>query len=330
MSLWEKLKRLWDFFGGEENKTFLRWRRKKRRDIFIRSYLSLTLACLLAFLALVRELVDIFANDYLETTPWLFWPWIVFLFCLIAAVFGAVVWEVLGDKLDVSEREKRFAVGMRDLLSEIEKLKKHVWAAQNTGKVNDELNSFIDKFLNTSCHVLCGGNKVHAGVMFHDTQTNSLNLYNRTDGSAYPDDVTIVLDETKDDTEKGPAEMAFNKTLMAHMPEKSKKIGWVYNELDGEYVFKEFVRGWVEPPASDSEIFESVLSIPITSYAKEGKKAYHGVLNYTTAAKDHFIPRDYVMAVCFASILAQAKDAARFRIEQLSQPAPAAHPKKHK
>lgn len=308
MSLLQKI-------GISETLYYTLWAIKKNIIIFFRSYASLILAGVLVIFSIIREGIDYFYKGIIENNPWLHQSWIAFLFVLLGLTILELIWEWRGEKLDVSDQEKRFAIGMRELLSEIDKQKRKIASAETITEVDELLKEFMVRFLRTSSKVLCGNNEVHAGIMLHNPQKESLELLEWTDKSGYVP-FTIDLKKTKAG-EIGPAQMSFVKNMLAHMPKKSRKLGWLYREIDEEqYVLDEFIRGWFEVPEADL-LFDSVLSVPITSYAKPGKQAVHGVLNFTTATKDHFIPRDYMMAHCFASIIAQAKDAARDKIEEL-------------
>jgi len=324
----EKLKALWikykgENFGGNENEYFLKWRKRKRRSIFWRANLTIILALFLAVLTIVREIIDIFGIHIIKASPWLYVSWWIFLGFLIAAVVFAAYWEFGENKLEVSEQEKRFAVGMRNMLTDIEKFKKEL-AKIDISKSEDEqikdvtksLDKYLDRFINTASSILCGNNTVHGGIMFHNPDEKTLTLVNQTKNSGYQP-LTIELEKTPAE-QQGPAQKSFEEGLLAHMPKKSIKLGWLYKQGSAdEYDFEKFVKGWFEVPPYNSELFESVISIPITSFAKEGQIAAHGVLNFTTDANDHFIPRDYVMAFCFASIIAQAKDIARMKANQI-------------
>jgi hypothetical protein len=328
MDLKKKLKALWkkyqgDNYGGNENEYFIKWRRKKIRSIFWRANLSIILAISLAALTIIREIIDLVGIHIIKSSPWLYGLWWIFLLFLIGAVVFAALWEFGENKLEVSEQELRFAVGMRNMLSDIEKFKQELAKIDNS-KTEDEqiteviktLNKYLDRFINLSSSILCGNNTVHGGIMFHDPENETLSLVNKTKYSGYQP-LIINLKETPLE-QQGPAQKSFEKGLLGHMPKKSIKIGWLYRQGEAdEYDFEEFIKGWFEIPPYDSELFESVISIPITSFAKEGQIAAHGVLNFTTDENDHFIPRDYVMAFCFASIIAQAKDLARMKANRI-------------
>lgn len=318
-----------------ENEYYLKWSKSKNRLIWIRSNLSHYLALSLAVFTVLREISEhlwkgaekslhdyilnkiLFGGLIIEILSWM---WFLFIIALVIGTILAAIWELKGNKLDVSEQEKRFALGMKALLLEIEKLKQEILKANTKETVNSLYETFIDFFLKTTSNILCGEQSVHAGLMLYFPNDKTLRLIKSTPNSNYPvpGELVINLDETKPE-EKGPAQMAFEKDLLGHMPEKSKKLGWLLQERENEeYVFDRFIRGWSVPPPVDSGYYESVISIPITSYAEEGKKAYHGVLNFTNEKKDHFILRDYTMAFCFASIIAQAQDVAKRKMEGIA------------
>jgi hypothetical protein len=325
--------------ASHENKYYVKWSKKKNRIIWFRSKFAHSLAISLAIFSMFREGFEHYWKASEQTIQewiltncfphgetiilFLSWGWLIFILALIFATIGAALWELFGNKLDVSEQEKRFALGMKILLSKIEELKHSISKSNDVDTVNEIFLGFIDEFLRITSKVLCGEKHVHAGLMLFFPDENKLKLIKSTPNSGYPtpNELVIELDKIQERNEKGPAQLAFEKEKLAHMPKKSKKLGWLLQENDNDenYGFDTFVRGWFEVPVSNSKVFESVISVPITSYAKENKKAYHGVLNFTNEKKDHFIPRDYTMAFCFASIVAQAKDAASKRIWELEQ-----------
>lgn len=232
---------------------------------------------------------------------------------LTLLTIGAAVWEHAGAKLDVSEQEKKFAVGMKTLLTELEKYQYRVARAQ-PAEVEGILTEFIDNVLKTATNTLCGNKTVHAGMITYYPNEKSLKLTRFTENSGYDPDLIIQL-ESKSES-KGPAQTAFDEDAIAHMPNKNKIFGWFYEEKGEEdYDFKDFITGWTPPPELKSNIFKSVVSLPVASFAGENnegitQKTFHGVVNFTSTA-DHFIPRDFSMASSFTSLIAQAFDIAK-------------------
>lgn len=325
---------------NKDLKYYLKWSKGKNRIIRIRSHLSHVLAITLVALTIAREILEYFWKGtqawvaiYLrENIPGgygdlvlqiLSWVWIGFIVLIAIATVAAAVWELSGNKLDVSEQEKRFALGIKTLLAKIEEFKQQLWKVDSIDLVNAKFDEFSDDFLEVTSKVLCGGKTVHAALIFHFPDDEILRLVRSTPGSNYPppEKMTIHLPSIPED-HKGPAQMSFENDLLALMPKKSRKLGWVMKEKSNneDYEFAKLINGWFEPPPPADGVFESVMSVPITSYAEEGLKAYHGVLCFTTEKKDYFILRDYTMAFCFASIIAQAKDAARRRAANFGDP----------
>lgn len=301
-------------------KYYTKWARKKNLSIFLRSHLSNILAVSLAILTIIREVLDIFFHDLIHNEElWVKNSLTALIIILIIGTIGSVIWEYKGKKLEVSQQEKQFAVGMRELLLELERLKRRIDKSKDPDKVDKLFNDFVEIFLKTSRKSLCGDQEVNVGLMLHDSEEKALALTHSTYGDEFPE-IYIKLKETEKH-KKGPAQKAFEERMLAHMPDKSQQIGWLYDEEEEEKKFRfgNFFVGWFEPPPANSKHFVSVISIPITSYANPESEAAHGVLNFTTQKKDYFIPRDYLMGYCFASIIAQAIDAARFGIKDIEK-----------
>jgi hypothetical protein len=141
-----------------ENKYYLSWSKRKNRLMWIRSNLSHYLAIGLAIFTVLREIseylwkgVEQSIRLYIETNLLygrtiiylLFWLWLLFIIALVIGTIGAAIWELKGNKLDVSEQEKRFALGMKVLLLEIEKLKQEILKAGDKNRVTFLYETFI-------------------------------------------------------------------------------------------------------------------------------------------------------------------------------------------
>lgn len=343
--IWETIKNecrhIW------KNISFFRWAKFKNFKILLRKHLSKYAALFLALATVLREIVEHkkFADIFVQTLSLLSNPFahtsafsLILIHSnlvnilnkfqesetnekiLIAAIailtlltVAAAVWERVGAKLDVSEQEKRFAVGIKNLLTELEKYQYKI-ANSNPLEVENILTEFIDNVLKTASNTLCGNKLVHAGMITYYQNEKSLKLTRFTENSGYEPNLVIHLE--KETENKGPAQTAFDNDAIAHMPNKNKLFGWFYEEKGEEdYEFKEFINGWTEPPPLKSKIFKSVISLPVASFAGENKhgktqKTFHGVVNFTSDS-DHFIPRDFSMASSFTSLIAQAFDIAK-------------------
>lgn len=295
------------------------WARKKKLQIFIRSHLSHTLALLLAVSVLLRELPEVSGKFF---HPGEMRPWDIFIISITAVTVIAALWEFGGNKLATSPQEIRFVLGIRWLLARLEKFKREIEGG-DYADTSKKLDDFFDFFLKVTSNTLCGKKDVDAGLMLYQESEGKLALHKYTPGAIYQDDLKIPIGTHVTDARKGPAANSFESGLVAYMPKKAKRIGILLEAKEGEeYRLVKIFRGWYQSQSEREEEFCAVLSIPITIYAKEREKSNYGVLNYTTVKGDPFVPRDYIMAECFASILAQAIYAARYKLNKV-QTAPA-------
>ena len=336
------------------NFSFLFWAFKKNLFILLRKHMSSIAALFLALATVLRELAEhprmarsllvglsSFSGDSLLEFALISCPKIaasaynfcrlfldlwfragtsekIFILAIIVLTLitiGVAIWEFFGVKLDVSQQEKRFAVGIKLLLAEFEKYKFEA-NRRPPDEVFKVLTEFIKKVLDTAAKTLCGDKKIHAGMISYFGNDEVLKLTVCTDGSGYNETFQVDLKIPVNDRDKGPAQISFEKDAIAHMPNKTRGFGWFYEELGEEdYDWKDFISGWKEPPEKASKLFRSVLSLPVASYAgideknKKPQKRFHGVVSFT-ARRDFFIPRDFTMASAFASLIAQASDVA--------------------
>ncbi|HLL72622.1 MAG TPA: hypothetical protein VK363_14360 [Pyrinomonadaceae bacterium] len=289
-----------------------RWEKKKRLQIFIRAHLSHTLALLLAIAVLAREIPEI---HEMVLHPSKVQTWHLFILSITVGTIMAAVWEFRGNKLATSPQEIRFVLGIRSLLTQLEKFKREIEKTTNV-ETFSLLNDFFAFFLKVTSNTLCGKKEVAGGLMLYQEKEGTLALHKYTPGAMYQEGLRIPLTGRVQNEEKGPAVKSFESGLIAYMPKKSKKIGIVLEAVHGErYKLVEIFKGWYKSQSEAEENFGAVLSIPVTIYAQEREKSNYGVLNYTTVKGDPFVPRDYIMSECFASILAQAIYAARVKLD---------------
>ncbi len=279
------------------------WKRKKELQIFVRSHLSHVLAFLLVILVLGRELPEIYG---LLFDPGAITLWHVFILVITLGTVGAAVWDFFGNKLGTTPQEIRFVLGIRSLLIRLEKFKRET-AGRPFPERFDKFKDFSSLFLTVTSNALCGKKDIAGGLMIYQNERGgNLALHTYTPGSMYQPGLEIPLVKVKKD-EKGPAARAFESGLIAYMPKKNRKIGVLLEAGPGEsYSLVNMFRGWYRSQSDEEERFGSVLSVPISIYETEGNKTHYGIVNYTTVKGDSFVHRDYIMAECFASIIAQA------------------------
>src|SRR5205085_7341012 len=290
-----------------------RWAKKKKLQIFIRAHLSHVLALALAVCVLIREIPDI-RDIVFSSNKMHLWHWFILLLTLGTVI--AAGWEFFGNKLATSPQEIRFVLGIRSLLTQLEKFKRDI-EKLSYDEIRTRLDDYFAFFLKVTSTTLCGKKDVAGGLMLYQEKEGGLALHKYTPGAMYQPGLVIPLRDNIEKENKGPAAKSFESGLLAYMPQKRKEIGMVIEAVQGEkYKLVEIFKGWYKSQSAAEENFCAVLSIPITIYAEERKKINYGVLNYSTVKGDPFVPRDYIMAECFASILAQAIYTARAKLKQ--------------
>ncbi|HEY0458981.1 MAG TPA: hypothetical protein VGC97_07480 [Pyrinomonadaceae bacterium] len=323
-AVWTKLKRLfWHLFsnfGFREVAYHFTWSVGKNIQIIIRSHLSHFLAFVLAILVLIRETPE-FLELFHDLNKFI-WSWHSFIILITFGTILAALWELRGDKLATTEQERRFIVGVRNLLIELEKFKDAVKSLSDSER-QEKLKTFTENFVDIASGVICGKKKVDVAVLIYNESDNEgfLNLYASSKDSVFPSDFNLHLPlHNIDDKEKGPAFMAFTSGLIAHMPNKTDRFGFLFKEISGEnYKFEHYIDGWysVKQQYENYEQYEnyrSILSVPISSYINPNEREAYGVLSFTTSYRDPFIPRDYIMALCLSNLLSQAIDVVNYPV----------------
>ncbi len=308
-SLWSWIKlRFWALFDNFDLKYVARlfiWSVWKNIQIFVRSYLSHFIAILLAVLVLIRESPEFIEIIHDYTT--FIWYWHGFIISVTLATILAAIWELRGNKISTTQQERRFVLGVRNLLIELEKFKATVKISQNNEDRQAELKALTETFIEIASGAICGKKHVDVGVlMYADIDgVAHLSLYGATPGAHYKEGFCMPLQTLADD-QKGPAYMSFTTGHIAHMPNKADKFGYVFEEIKGEkYRFRDHIEGWF-PVDAEYEDYRSVLSVPVSSYVDAKKRDVFGVLSFTTSFRDPFIQRDYIMALSLANLLGQA------------------------
>lgn len=302
----------------------------KNITIFYRSHLSHVLAVFLAVCAVLREVMEHFQYNSLLKP----WAWLTFIIILAVFTVWAAIWELVGNKLATSKQEVRFILGMNALLEEYNAYERKLQDINDEEQSKELFKEFIKELLKAASGIICGKHTVDVGLMLEKTSTKELILEkdkfyqsDAGDEHKYPERLVIPLDEKEDSKMVGPAEMAFKKKeFIIHMPNKSKKMGLLIQQSGGEdYTPKGVFEGWYPADHETQENFRSVLSVPVISYKNENESEIFGVLNFTTRNndlyinRDLFVDRDYIMASCFAVMIAQSIVASRKRVAEISQ-----------
>lgn len=307
---------------GTHLRTIL-WMCWKNFQIVTRSHLSRAFAILLGLLVIVREggrLARLMEMDRLPTKG----DYLIISVTILT--FVAALWEIRGRKLSTSPQEVRFVRAMRTLLIELEKFTSDM--AKEQVPV-DRLDQFIDDFLEATCHALCGETTIDGGLMLPSEDGKTLELIYRSKKARYPEQLLVPIPiqvtpssssdiHTTSDTEQqtGPAGVAYHETRIVHMPVKDWKLSWpmkLVQKGNERYRALNPYQGWIDGVPPEMESFRSVLCVPITMHIDPRQSQIFGVLNFSTSSFDPFVSRDYMMAECFGSILAQAISVAQRR-----------------
>lgn len=288
------------------------WFLKKNIQVFIRKHTSLVLALILTLGVIYREREELMGMGKFEHLPTRFEYFVLILTILTVC---AAIWEFKGNKLTTSPQEERFLEGMRYLLVELEKFA--YGQDVKTEDVDARLARFIQGFLEITCNALCGKKKIDGGLMVRLSDKKLVLLYNSKRAN-YQKGLEIPI-PGKDCSTVSPAgeTLADDGPYLTYMPKKNKKRAWVFqsDDLQERYKALRSIVGWVDTVKPEYQDFRSVLCIPVAVYQKEEEKLPFGVLNYSTRVRDPFVDRDFMMAECFASILAQA-----FAVAQKQRP----------
>jgi hypothetical protein len=353
--------------GLEEGGDFRRWTywiRKKKVEVFTRTYLSVALAVVLVVLVALREWKDLSrAGDLFSVLEWLclvaimsagplllryYWvcvirrwrnagiaehliSWLVVISSVVAGVthghglvqkfqsiapsdkielfvlmivigtLGAALWELFGEKLHSSRRDRQFIYSVRLLL----RMKDELSATPRLTSVT--LEKFIETLLDSACETLCGKTKVAAGYMI--IERGFLKLIKTSSNAKYDMTLSIPVDKLEEPG-PGPAAVAYKQAerMLVYMPDKETREAWRVHPLGDQERFTlpaPIDAGWVPTSDPTLESFRSVLCVPVRFSAGD-KEKNTGILTFSSQNRDPFLSRDFVFAECFANILAQA------------------------
>jgi hypothetical protein len=302
--------------GARQFKEYSRWLRKKQRQIYIRTKLSHHLAILLAIMVVARETPELMVKFGWEPPalnigwPWL-WPWLwlgVVLVVTAATIFAAVS-ESVGKNMKISHQELLFLYGMGTLLEQLQKL---MCTKGDTRRPDIRLREFSKVAMNVVSEVFSVPGDSEAGLMVKLSNERAIRLTEFSREAKYREKLTVPLPPDSGDIEDpgstGPAGIAFSRLRTVSVPEKGESV-WSFKR---ERAANE---DWYEAFAPDTcwvdageafENFKSVLSVPIAALRVGDSAQKFGVLNISTTAKDPFVDRDFMMAECFAGVLAAA------------------------
>lgn len=220
---------------------------------------------------------------------------------IILGTVAAAGWEVFGEKLHSSHRDASFLQKMRLLLRRADEFQ-----AKGTDVSATEVGEFIAAVLDAACKTLCGRTEVAAG--WFAARNNVLRLVEATSNANYFEELAIPLDLPGEGP--GPAAVAhkLSERRIVYMPDKETEEAWCILPIEGEgdrFRYPAPVKaGWYSTPDPKFEDFRSVLCVPVRFRLGEDELKM-GVLAFSTKKRDPFLNRDFVMAECFANILAQ-------------------------
>ncbi len=192
---------------------------------------------------------------------------------------------------------------MRVLLAELEIF---AYGKDKEPNVKKRLEDFIKSFLDLTSETLCGKKSIAAGLMLLNPNTKKLELTMASSAADYPIRLEIPLPDDENKTMTGPAGHAYQRVKIIYMPLKSWGYSFPFELSEERWEPSEPTTGWILASPPDKEKFHSVLCIPVALYHEKNKKDRYAVLNFSTKRLDPFVTRDFLMAECFASILAQA------------------------
>lgn len=277
------------------------WFCRKFFQVFSRTDMSHILAVILALLVLLREAPEFAAKlgwDLPRVSIWL-------ILVVTLVTVGTAVWELVSNRMKISRQEVLFLYGARALSNQLQQL---LYAEDDQRRPSDRLSEFLDGALNIISATFSVHAKSDAGLMVRVGNKRSLKLVKSSKDAEYPSDLTIPIPPKPTETGPGtgPAGVAYAELKTVYVPRKRREV-WPF---DRQY---EDEREWYRPigpvvcwvPA-EKENFWSVLCVPIATYRNQKQAQRFGVLNLSTGAHDPYVDRDFMMAECFAQILAIA------------------------
>ena len=228
----------------------------------------------------------------MATVPFLDW----LILMTVVGTISAAIWELWGNKLRTSPQEVKFTAGLRFLLAALE-----AFSFETSGPaITREL--LLEKFLEISRGTLCGNERVDACIMMPTPDLQHLRIEKQSKGASYPVD-KIPLQENQ----TGAAGLAFKGSKLVYVPDKEWREVWSLSQAS-EQGYKAAAapeEAWVPAYDPKQERFKSLLCVPVKRYSGNNQWKTGAVLNFTTDARDPFMPRDFLMAECMAAVLSQ-------------------------
>lgn len=292
------------------------WFFKKEWQTFARTRLLHVMAIIMVFIVAFRERNDLIRMMWELALARLFCElrlpgvsdWAV-LAGMAGTLYVAVI-ELSGIRRTTSRQELRFQSAMKDLFVDLQKLA----ATEGTvGQIEKQYQDFVRLFLNAASDTFSGQHQVDTGLMVIDEGGKELKLKGWSTGAIYDQGLSIKVPGSHGfpctgPTCVGPAGVAYAEQALVYLPQKkwdkpkkawpfkamevlSEKPTFSYEALDAHHC-------WIQAKEENLEAFYSVICTPIKDL---------GVLNFSTAAKDPFISRDFFMAECFAVALGLAR-----------------------
>ncbi|MGC2468041.1 MAG: hypothetical protein WA517_22815 [Candidatus Acidiferrum sp.] len=217
---------------------------------------------------------------------------------VLATVVGTIVaalWEFFGNKLRSSPQEVRFTSGLYYLLTILEN-----FTFETHGDVITR-DPLLEKFLEISRDTLCGDRKVDACIMLPTADQKFLKIEKESRDAKYP------VKELPLGNGSSAAGQAFKASKLVYVPDKEWREGWSLSQATAQGYRASAAPEEAWFPASDpkQERFKTALCVPVKRYSGNQQWRTAAVLNFTTDARDPFMPRDFLMAECLAAVLSQ-------------------------
>jgi len=261
------------------------WIKVMHPEVRKRYYLALTVSALAGSYFVWVQGADMWRA--MKTVAFLDW--------LILTITGLTIWaailEFRGRKLSTSVQEVRFSEGIRLLLTRLDE-----FCFTDSGQKRSH-SSVSKEFLDIASNTLCGDTEVKACMMA--LTGGGLTIGEVSTGAGYKVDPSVDFND-------GAAGLAIRDGSLVYVPEAGWKEAWSIEQVEGEgfQVASSPVKAWIQ--TSSGEKFKTVLCVPLTTYTTAGKLKSFAVMNFTTVKRDLFLTRDFIMADCFAKLLAQA------------------------
>jgi len=219
-----------------------------------------------------------------------FLDWLILTITL--GTIGALIWEFSDHKLSTSVQELRFSEGIRLLLTRLDE-----FCFAESGQRRSRSDVSVE-FLDIASNTLCGDIDVEACLMV--PSGDRLTITEQATGANYK------ADDPPIDFKGGAAGLAIQEGNLVYVPDAGWKEAWSIEQISAEsyQVAQSPVKAWIQ--TSSGETFKTALCVPLKAYTRAGELKSFAVMNFTTVKRDLLVTRDFIMAECFAKLLAQA------------------------